>query len=43
MSEYFNQKPWYYGNDPNQESVRVAFNSTEEANMILMERIRDSR
>ncbi len=43
MREYFSQKYWYTGIYPNQEDVRAKFNSTEEANVKLMEKERARR
>ena len=43
MSEYFGKKAWYSGSNPDQTSVRSGFNSTEEANMKLLEKERDRR
>lgn len=43
MKEYFNKKYWYTGIYPNQEDVRAGFNSTEEANVKLMEKERSRR
>ena len=43
MKEYFSKKDWYTGLYPNQEDVRAKFNSTEEANMKLMEKERSRR
>ena len=43
MREYFSNKYWYTGLYPNQEDVRAKFNSTEEANVKLMEKERSRR
>ena len=43
MREYFSNKYWYTGLYPNQEDVRAKFNSTEEANVKLMEKERARR
>ena len=43
MKEYFSKKDWYTGLYPNQEDVRASFNSTEEANMKLLEKERSRR
>ena len=43
MREYFSKKSWYTGLYPNQEDVRARFNSTEEANVKLMEKERSGR
>lgn len=43
MREYFSKKDWYTGLYPNQEDVRAKFNSTEEANVKLMEKERARR
>lgn len=43
MREYFSKKDWYTGLYPNQEDVRAKFNSTEEANVKLMEKERSRR
>ena len=43
MREYFIKKDWYTGLYPNQEDVRAKFNSTEEANVKLMEKERSRR
>ena len=43
MRQYFSSKYWYTGLYPNQEDVRAKFNSTEEANVKLMEKERARR
>lgn len=43
MRDYFSNKNWYTGLYPNQEDVRAKFNSTEEANVKLMEKERARR
>ena len=43
MREYFSKKDWYTGYYKDQAEVRAKFNSTEEANMKLMEKERSRR